>query len=326
MKLTQPLRLTPEYRDYVWGGGRLRPGQLTAEAWAVFEGNRVAGGPLAGRTLAEIARESPAALLGQRPLARTGARFPLLIKILDCVQWLSLQVHPDDRWAEELEGPGHFGKTEAWHVLAAESGAQIIAGMRPGATAATLAAAIRAGSVLEWAQYQAVGPGDTIFMPARTIHALGPGLLIYEVQQTSDITYRVFDWNRPPTPGRELHIEKSLAVADPVAAAPVRPAPAVADGERAILAACRYFTLELLAGGARPITLDPAGQTFHALTVIEGATELRIITPHPRGETSAPVALKQLDSVLIPAACRRYQVKAVGSCKILKASIEDESL
>ena len=124
-----------------------------------------------------------------------------------------------------LEGPGYFGKTEAWHVLDAAPGAQLIAGMRPGTTAAALAAAIRDGTILDCVQYQAVRAGDTVFMPARTIHALGPGLLIYEVQQTSDLTYRVFDWNRPATPGRALHIEKSLAVADPSAAAPARPAP-----------------------------------------------------------------------------------------------------
>ena len=91
-------------------------------------------------------------------------------------------------------------------------------------------------------------PGDTVFMPARTIHALGSRLLIYEVQQTSDITYRVFDWNRPATPGRILHIDKSLAVANPTAAVPVRHAPALADGERAALAVCPYFTLELIVG------------------------------------------------------------------------------
>ncbi len=127
--------------------------------------------------------------MGANTVAHTGTRFPLLIKILDCAQWLSLQVHPDDEAAERLEGPGYFGKTEAWHVLDAAPGAQLIAGMRPDTTAEALAAAIRDGTILDFVQYQDVRAGDTVFMPARTIHTLGPGLLIYEVQQTSDLTY-----------------------------------------------------------------------------------------------------------------------------------------
>ena len=310
MDLSRALRLAPAYRDYVWGGQRLRPGQLTAEAWVVYEENRIVSGPLAGRTLAEVAEEDPAGLLGPRVTARTGARFPLLIKLLDCAQWLSVQVHPDDAWAAKLEGPGRFGKTEAWHVLDAAPGAQLIAGMRPETTAAALADAIRGGTVLDWVQYQDVRPGDTVFMPARTIHALGPGLLIYEVQQTSDITYRVFDWNRPATPGRILHIDKSLAVADPSAAAPVRHAPALADGERAALAVCPYFTLELIVGRTRPVALDTAGQTFHTLTVIEGAAE--VVTGRAR------LALNRFDSAVVPAAGGKYEIRPLGECKVLR--------
>ncbi len=158
-----------------------------------------------------------------------------------------------------------------------------------------------------------MSPGDTVFMPARTIHALGPGLLIYEVQQTSDITYRVFDWNRPASPGRPLHIEKSLAVADPSASAPARPAPNLADGERAELAACPYFTLELIVGGERPIAGDTAGQTFHALTVIEGAAEVVA-----RG---GALRLNRFDSAVIPAACGAYEIRPVDGCRVLKASV-----
>jgi mannose-6-phosphate isomerase len=302
----------PQYRDYLWGGQRLRPGQLTAEAWVVYEQDHIASGPLAGRTLAEVAAQDPVGLLGVRAVERTGTRFPLLIKILDCAQWLSLQVHPDDEAAERLEGQGYFGKTEAWHVLDAAPGAQLIAGMRPETTALVLAEAIRNGTILDWVQYQDVRPGDTIFMPARTIHALGPGLLIYEVQQTSDLTYRVFDWNRPATPGRVLHIEKSLAVADPPASAPARPAPALADGEWVELAACPYFTLELILGRERPIAGDTAGDTFHALTVIEGAAEVVA--------RDGALRLDRFDSAIIPAACGAYDIRPLDGCRVLKAS------
>ena len=312
MNLATPFQLTPEYREYLWGGGRLRPDRLTAEAWVIYAEDFVAAGPLAGRTLAEVAAQDPIGLLGADTVAQTGTRFPLLIKILDCAQWLSLQVHPDDEAAVRLEGPGYFGKTEAWHVLDAAPGAQLIAGMRPGATAAALTAAIRDGTILDFVQYQAVQAGDTVFMPARTIHALGPGLLIYEVQQTSDLTYRVFDWNRPATPGRALHIEKSLAVADPSASAPARPAPALAAGERAELAACPYFTLELIVGGEEPIAGDTAGRTFHALTVIEGAAEVVA--------RDGALRLNRFDSAVIPAACGAYEIRPLDGCRVLKAS------
>jgi mannose-6-phosphate isomerase len=312
MKLSAAFQLIPQYRDYLWGGQRLRPGLPTAEAWVVYEHDQIASGPFAGRTLAEAAAQDAIGLLGAHIVTRTGARFPLLIKILDCAQWLSLQVHPDDAAAERLEGPGHFGKTEAWHVLDATPDAQLIAGMRPGTTAEALAAAIRDGTILDFVQYQAVEAGDTVFMPARTIHALGPGLLIYEVQQTSDLTYRVFDWNRPASPGRVLHIEKSLAVADPSAAAPARPAPALAAGEEAELVACPYFTLDLIVGREQAIAGDTAGQTFHALTVIEGAAEVVA--------RDGVLRLDRFDSAVIPAACGAYVIRPLEGCRVLRAS------
>ena len=124
------LQLISEYRDYVWGGQRLRPGTLTAEAWIVYEGDRIANGPLQGATLGEAAQQLGGALLGQKAMARTGTRFPLLIKILDCNEWLSVQVHPNDEQARQMEGPDQFGKTEAWYILDASEDAQLIAGVK----------------------------------------------------------------------------------------------------------------------------------------------------------------------------------------------------
>ena len=202
MVMNNLLQLIPEYRDYLWGGQRLRPGTLTAEAWIVYEGDRIANGSLHGQTLAEAAQQLGADLLGQKTVSRTGTRFPLLIKILDCNDWLSVQVHPNDEQARQMEGPDQFGKTEAWHILEAVDGAQLIAGVKEGTTAEALAAAIRNGTIIDRVQYHAAHTGDTIFMPAGTLHALGPGFLVYEVQQTSNITYRIFDWNRPASAGR----------------------------------------------------------------------------------------------------------------------------
>lgn len=312
--LNQPLQLLPEYRDYVWGGERLRPGTVpTAEAWVVYEGDKIAAGPFAGKTLAELAAEKGEELLGSRACAKTGTRFPLLVKLLDCAQWLSLQVHPDDEQAIALEGPGHFGKTEAWHVIEAAPQATLIAGMKPGTNPETLATAIRNGTIIEHTQLLPVKAGDTIFMPAGTVHALGPGLLIYEVQQTSDWTYRVYDWGRPETPSRRLHIDKSLAVSRPEAVASALPLPALTDGQPALLCESPYFRLEMLAAETQPIALDTKGESFHAITVLEG--EARIVTPG--GEAT----LRRFETAVIPATCGAYRVEPLTAFRALRTGV-----
>jgi mannose-6-phosphate isomerase len=316
MILSSFLKLIPESRDYVWGGERLRPGHKpTAEAWVVYENDRIESGMLAGKTLGEAAAEFGAALLGEKAFARTAARFPLLIKLLDCAQWLSLQVHPTDEQAVRLEGTGHFGKTEAWHVLEARPGSQLVAGLKPGTEAAEIAEAIRNGAIDEYSQYVNVAQGDTIFMPAGTLHALGPGLLIYEVQQTSDWTYRVYDWGRPQTETRRLHIEKSIAVTRPGFVAPIIPRPACGDGTRHVLVQCEYFTLELLSASSRTLELDTQSESFHALTVIEGRTRLQSGTES--------MILGEFQTVLIPASLGKYRLQPLDGriCRALKSSV-----
>jgi mannose-6-phosphate isomerase len=311
--MSQLLQLIPEFHHRVWGGQRLRVADKPiGEAWIVYEHNHIAGGPFAGRTLAEVALEQGPALLGKPVVARTGARFPLLIKLLDCNDWLSIQVHPNDAQAASLEGHGQFGKTEAWHVLEAVSGAKLIAGIKPGTDATALERAIRAGSVLELAQEQAVRTGDTVFMPAGTMHALGPGLLIYEVQQTSDITYRVWDWNRPASAGRALHIEQSITVTDPAAAGDVRNLRPMLDPDAQQLVSCPYFTLELLATSTDTLALDTREQSFHAVTLIAGASEIEC------GDTV--VALKPFDTVIVPASAGAYHLRPLAPSRALVAS------
>ncbi len=299
------LQLIPEYRDYVWGGQRLRPGTLTAEAWIVYEGDRIATGSLQDKTLAEAAQQLGADLLGQDVVRRTGTRFPLLIKILDCNDWLSVQVHPNDEQARQMEGPDQFGKTEAWYILEAAEGAQLIAGAKEGVTAAALAAAIRSGKIVDQVQYHAARTGDTIFMPAGTLHALGPGFLIYEVQQTSNLTYRVFDWNRPASAGRALHIEQSVAVANPQGKGQVRPALELQPDDQRSLVECPYFTLEILAAYMQPLRLDTRGESFHAVTVIEGQGAVAC--------NSERLTLNQFETALVSANAGAYQLHPVGS-------------
>ena len=314
MKLNSFLKLTPSYRDYVWGGERLRPGQSpTAEAWVVWEGDVIESGLLAGKTLGDVAADFGEALLGAKTTFRTGARFPLLIKLLDCAQWLSLQVHPDDPLAVELEGEGQFGKTEAWHILDAEPGAKLIAGLQPGTTPAWLAESIRNGTVIDHVQYVDVRKGDTVLMPAGTLHALGPGLLVYEVQQTSDWTYRVYDWGRPATDKRPLHIEKSIRATRADFTAPMIPPPTTGDGTRHVLLEGEYFTLELLSATTNTIELNTGGETFHAITIIEGRALLKV--------DDQRVELDKFQTAVVPAQVQRYQFQPLGDCRALKAGV-----
>lgn len=312
--LQEAIRLSPEYRDYVWGGSRLKPGSAPiAEAWVVYEKDLIASGSYAGRSLGEAAAEQRAALLGTRAIRQTGLRFPILIKLLDCAAWLSLQVHPNDQQALQLEGPGQFGKTEAWYFLDASQGAEMLCGLKPGVSSDQLAGAIRTGKLLDLVQRIPVHQGDSIFISPGTIHALGPGLLVYEVQQTSDITYRVYDWDRPATSQRPLHIEKSIAVANPAAVAASQPQLPLKDGGQHTLITCDYFTLELLAASSKGFHLDTRGETFHALTVLDGQAVVS-------GE-GWQLNLAHFETAIIPAACGSYSIQPQGQLKLLKAAV-----
>jgi mannose-6-phosphate isomerase len=279
----------------------------------VYEHNRITSGFLSGRTLGEATAEFGPDLLGQRAFAQTGKRFPLLVKLLDCAAWLSLQVHPNNEQARLMEGADQFGKTEAWHFIEASSGAEILCGLRPGATTEQLAQAIRAGGLVELMQRYAVQTGDSIFIPSGMIHALGPGLLVYEVQQTSDLTYRVYDWGRPATSIRQLHIEKSIMVADPQASSYIMPPPPPMEGTSRTLVSCPYFTLQLLAGSEKRFHLNTRGESFHALTVISGGA---LVQGH-----GWRIDLSRFQTTLIPAACGAYQILPEGMMQMLKSSV-----
>lgn len=310
------LRVKPAYHARVWGGQKLRPtnpGETPiGEAWLVHEGNRVTDGRYSGRTLLEVAQELGADLLGPSVVARTGKRFPLLIKLLDAADWLSVQVHPNDAQAVVLEGAGQFGKTEAWHVLEADPGAQVIAGIEPGTSPEVLEKAILDGSVVEVSQYHDVHAGDTVMMPAGTMHALGPGLLIYEVQQTSDITYRVYDWNRPASAGRALHLEQSVMVTDASSDGQIIRAEPFGDDDARLLVTCPYFMLEEIRA-SHALWSDTAGSSFHAITVTDGRAQLEC--------RDQRVTLETFDTAIVPASAGAYRLE--GRFQALRSSVPE---
>jgi mannose-6-phosphate isomerase len=314
--LTQKLfSLEPQYRERVWGGQRLKAADPpVGEAWVAFEESRVVEGVYAGRTVGELSSEYGVDLLGREVSAAYGSRFPLLVKLLDCADWLSVQVHPNDEQAERLVGPGEFGKSEAWHFIEADPGATIYAGIKPGTSRARLEEAIRTGHVLEVAERLEVKAGETVYIPAGTLHALGPGLLLYEVQQSSDTTYRVYDWDRPASAGRRLHVEESVEVTDPRQGAFVRPAPALEGTAAHTALVCRHFGLEVIRLGREALGGDTGGETFHLLTVTEGEAELSC-----EGEA---IGLAKYETALVAGGARRYSVRAdADGARLLRAAV-----
>lgn len=218
-----PLTFQPIFKERVWGGRRLEhlyakplpPGAPIGESWEITDRPEgvsvVAAGPLAGKTLRWLMENHAADLLGgAKPC---GGRFPLLVKLLDAREKLSLQVHPPPDKAAALGGEP---KTEMWYVADAEPGADIFTGLRHGVTRADFERKIRDGTVAECFHRHAVRRGDAMFLPSGRVHALGAGSVIFEIQQNSDTTYRVFDWNRAGLDGqpRELHVGPALASID----------------------------------------------------------------------------------------------------------------
>ncbi|HEX7491293.1 MAG TPA: type I phosphomannose isomerase catalytic subunit [Candidatus Limnocylindrales bacterium] len=299
------LLLEPQYRERVWGGQKLKAASPpVGEAWVACGPSRVVNGTLAGRTLEDVASEHAPALLGSVVAGRFGPRFPLLIKLLDCADWLSVQVHPNDEQAGRMAGPAESGKTEAWYFIACEPGAQSMIGVRPGVTAPDLASAIRDGRILEVAESLPIEAGDSVLIPAGTLHALGPGLLLYEVQQASDITYRVYDWGRSVSVGRKLHIDESVAVTLAVPHEPVRRPRPVGETGSAPAIECPYFDLDVLgvspSGG--PLAGDTAGRSCHVLTVVDGMAEVQ------RGTET--VRLHRFETVVVTGEAGSYQIVA----------------
>ena len=313
------IALEPQYHERVWGGQRLRAANPPiGEDWVAYGPSRIADGQFAGLTLDELAVRYGPTLLGTAVAGRFGTRFPLLIKLLDCAEWLSVQVHPNDDQARRMVGPGEFGKTEAWYFLSAEAGAQIMSGVKPGVGRNQLAAAIREGRVREVANLLAVQDGDAILIPAGTLHALGPGLLLYEIQQASDTTYRVYDWDRPASDGRKLHVEESIEVSLPVGPAELKH-PRV-SGETGVADAieCPYFDLDIVGvspdGG--PLAADTGGRSFHVLTVIEGTAEVRC--------GAERIGLGRLETALVAGSAGEYEVHPNGGpATLLRAAVPD---
>lgn len=294
-----PLVLAPRFLEKPWGGRRIEtvlgrtlpPGVRVGESWEVFDrdgaSSRVRGGPLDGRTLAELRGDTP---------------FPVLLKILDATEALSVQVHPD---AEAAKLYGGEAKTECWFVLQSRPGARVSRGLRDGCTRRDLEDALARGAVEECLHSFEVRSGDTIFVPAGTVHSIGAGVLLAEVQQNSDTTFRLHDGGR----GRTLHVEQALGSIRYGPRSPDKvPTQLVEDEgsfQRLLLVRCAQFAVESLeAMGTFTLDVDASPARVPAvLHVLTGAGTLR---PFRRGV--GPVAFGPGDTILLPARDESFEI------------------
>jgi len=304
--------LKPLLLPKVWGGDRLARlygkslpgGAPLGESWEVYHrpqgSSLVKGGPLEGKSLAEILRTDPEGLLGH-PSGRGWETFPLMVKFLDARDLLSIQVHPSWEYAARAEGDQ--GKAEAWVILQAEPGSKVFRGLKPGTTRGALQEACREGTVEKVLHSFSPRAGDVFWIPPGTVHGLGGGVVAYEVQTNSDVTYRLFDWNRPGRDGRprELHQEKAFDVID--FSRPPLPDPHAGERTegRVVLLETPWFILERIG----PPWKGSVGrrESFTVLTVTEGT--LRV------GGEGGPTAVAG-DTLLLPARLGPVPVEGVG--------------
>ncbi|HET6423900.1 MAG TPA: type I phosphomannose isomerase catalytic subunit [Planctomycetaceae bacterium] len=283
-----PIVLEPYSRPQVWGGTRLQsrygktapPNTLVGESWEVsghaLHTSRVAEGPLAGMSLNELWQTHRHTWCPDPELVRH-ERFPWLIKLLDCQEPSSLQVHPDDRQAARLR-PGESGKTEAWYVLEADATSRLYTGLKSGVTDAELRRRLRDGTVLDVLHSVTPKAGEAYLIPAGLVHAIGAGLVLFEIEQCSDLTWRLFDWNRVDAAGkpRELHIEAALECLDWSLPPAVAAKPDICASQAAILEerllACRWFVMDRITLTTDAWPIPASGLT--AWFVVEGAGQL----------------------------------------------------
>ncbi len=314
-----PLRFRPILRRYLWGGRQLEQlgktlgdGDDYAESWEIVDRgsdhSTVAAGPLAGKTLHELLESDSESLLGRHAGL---TQFPLLIKFLDAQRALSLQVHPNDEQAARLVPPD-LGKTEAWVILAAEPHSFLLAGLRRGVDRDMLARELARETCELCVERIEPKPGDCFYLPAGVVHALGPGLLVAEIQQASDTTFRLFDWNRPGPDGnpRELHVDEAMAAIDfehgPVA--PQVPQPSNHSHVEQLVTCDKFVLDRWRFDSPQPVGGD---QRFHVLIVLDGAVDVA-------GDAAGP-PLEAGGVVLLPAALGPVELQPHAESVLLDA-------
>jgi mannose-6-phosphate isomerase len=321
-----PLLLERHLSPRIWGGTKLSTylalpdeprSEPIGESWQVYAQNRIRNGPLAGQTLAQAAQAYGEALLGTRSVSRYGSTVPLLAKFIDARDRLSIQVHPDDAYALEHEREsGYLGKTEAWYILEVDPGAVIIWGFKDDLSQEQIREKIDRGTLEPHLNVVPVSAGDVIYNPAGTLHAVGAGIFLFEIQQSSDLTYRLYDYDRRDASGnkRELHVDKALAVLErtPREEAKVTPR-ALSEGKTTLVAVPNFVMERWEVRGMQQERVDAGSHEI--LTVTEGGVEL--------SAAGSVLPLTQGESVVLPASLDGYALS--GEATVLRCYLPGDA-
>ena len=322
-----PMKLAPIYKDKIWGGRVMKellnkdmPDGLIGESWelSVYRDDitHPLNGPLQGVSLKDIYDERPVELAGRAP--SPGETFPLLTKFIDARQLLSLQVHPADSYAQKNDGDN--GKTECWYVVHADPGATLIRGLQPGLDPEAFRRALETSKGLEkMVRRFPVATGDFLYLPTGVVHAICENTVVLEVEQNSDMTYRLNDWGRVGTDGkpRPLHIDKGMDVIDFDDDSPdtIEGLSYHEGGNRIThMVSCQYFSVEILELEST-YRVDTGGRSFAVLTVVEGSMSVT-------GEHGEVVETVKGDTVLVPAKPSAATVAPRRGCKVVKAYLD----
>lgn len=313
------IRLQRRLECRLWGGNQLAhwlnlvhaPDQL-AETWEIYNDNVIVNGPLRGHTLRQAVAHYGTHLVGHASFARYGAEFPLLAKFIDAAQPLSVQVHPDDAYAHTHEAhTGFHGKTEAWYILNCQPHSDIIHDFVHAIDRSHYADAITNGTLDTLLRHVPVASGDTIFVPAGTVHAINAGIMLFEIQQTSDLTYRVYDYNRRDAHGnlRDLHIPQALDVSYLGHPRQVHTTPIERGHGVRELVRSEFFVMEHIQQAQQSTWVRP-GDSFQILTLLNGALTITAPDEHHH--------LTRSDSLIIPADMPTYQSTPDGDATWLR--------
>ncbi|MBS7563957.1 class I mannose-6-phosphate isomerase [Mucilaginibacter sp. Bleaf8] len=325
MSQLYPLKFKTIYKDKIWGGQKIKTylhkdfGDLPncGETWEVSgvksDVSVVADGALAGQSLADLLEQYKGELVGEAVYNRFGNTFPLLVKFIDAAEDLSIQVHPDDKLAKERHNS--FGKTEMWYVIEADPGATLIAGFNQDVNEQVYVDKLNSGQLTDILNKEDVKAGDVFFLPAGRVHTIGKGLLIAEIQQTSDITYRIYDFDRVDDKGqkRELHTEEALAAIDYKKYPEYKTQYEPKQNETVPLVSCPYFTTNVLDYTGNVSKDYSAFDSFVIYVCLEGEFELK----YDGGST----AVKMGDSLVIPNSVNQVELTTTNGFKILESYI-----
>ncbi len=320
----EALKLIPEFKDYIWGGTKLRDEynkqcdyEKIAESWELSchkDGNSVIeNGEYSGFSLTEYIQKVGKKVLGSA--CDKFESFPILIKLIDAKDNLSVQVHPDNDYALRVEG--EYGKTEMWYIVDCDEGASLLYGFNENITKDEFKKHIEYNSLLEVANSVNVKKGDVFFIEAGTLHAIGKGILIAEIQQNSNTTYRIYDYGRVGNDGkpRELHIDKAVEVTDlcPAKEYPEQPVEKYDGYNMKLLSSCEYFSVYNIELKSKAL-LNADKISFNSMLILDGEGTLNGLA-----ENSNSISFKKGDSIFIPAEFGEYEI--IGKANIIYTGI-----